>query len=88
MLSCEFERHPGFLHQESGTCVFYGITFDSIIEVSKFLKGVLPGPEYKGETARGVKVLWDPEMDMWYSDGRWWADRMTAVRFGRKAFSK
>lgn len=84
MLSCEFERHPGFLHQESGTCVFYGITFDSIIEVSKYLKGVMVGPDYRGQTIKGVKVLWNPDMDMWWAEGRWWPDKMIAVRSGKR----
>ncbi len=84
MLSCQFEGHPGFLHQDSGTCVFYGITFDSILDVARYLKNVTAGPEYQGEIVRGVKVLRDPEIDMWWAEGRWWPDRRMAVKSGKR----
>lgn len=87
MLLCEFEGHPGFLAEETGVCVFYGITFASILDVAKYLKDVSVGPEYEGVIARGgVKLLLDPEMGTWWSAGRWWPDKRSAVMAGKRMF--
>lgn len=87
MLSCEFEGHPGALHEETGVCVFYGLTFGSIMHVAKFLKNVSAGPAYKGSIGRGcVKLLLDPELRMWWAAGRWWPDKRSAVMAGKRMF--
>lgn len=84
MTPCEFEGHPGSIDTDSGCCIFYGLLFDSILDAARFFKGIQAGPQYKGKIVRGVKILRDPETDMWYSEGRWWIDRQTAIRAGER----
>lgn len=84
MTPCELEGHPGAIDTTSGCCVFYGILFDSILNAAGFFKGIQVGPPYEGKIVRGVKILRDPDVDMWWAEGRWWPDRRTAVRAGKR----
>jgi hypothetical protein len=86
MIPCVFDGHHGYLQPDTGMCMFYYMTFDSILEVAKYLKNVTPGPEYEGEYVSGKKVMRDPEMDMWWSEGRWWCDKKTAVKAAKRMF--
>lgn len=84
MIQCTLDGHSGAIDVDSGCCVFYGILFDGIVDASKFFKGISVGPPYKGKIIRGVKVLRDPELDMWYSEGRWWPDKNIAVKAAKR----
>ena len=51
-----FNGHPGI--QDDGFFIFYGLLFDDITEVSKFLKHV-PLKNWRGVNYKGYKILKD-----------------------------
>lgn len=61
-----FNGHPG--RQTKEFFVFYGLLFDDIIEVSKFLKHV-PLGNWKGKNYKGYKYLIDKELNKIYFYG-------------------
>lgn len=78
MISCQLDGHHGRVDTTTGNCIFYGLLFEGIVDAAKFFRGIQAGPEYKGKIVRGVNMLKDVELDMWYSGERWWPDKKTA----------
>ena len=85
MKPTSLDRHPGMYDEDTGVFVFYDLVFSSIFRVVAFLKDVPPGPSYRGENIKGIKLLYDPFLDAWWSKGNWWLDKETALDVGKSS---
>lgn len=74
-----FENHKGELDLETNEVIFYDLTFNGIIEATKFLKDIPPKITYVPWYYRGKKGLLDEEDGSVYLKDRWFPDEEFAI---------
>jgi hypothetical protein len=83
-MNIHFEKHRGVQFMDSGMCIFYGIPFEGILEVARFLRTVSHEGNYEGEVYCGIKMLRDVDTDMYYTGERWWPSKKLAKKYAKR----
>ena len=92
-MGVEFERHPGIYVEELDYFSFYGMMFETIFDVAKFLKHLPYDPTMylTGLYHKGYKFLLDDDSGMvwtghgWLPDESFLDDYIRKIKYRHKA---
>ena len=89
-MGVSFERHPGTHNEDMDFFMFYGLVFETIFEVAKFLKYLKYDPEMEltGHYYREMKYLLDEETGMIWIGNGWLPDETFLVDYYNKKHGK